>query len=454
MTRQLRRTLMTAVSLFPAPSAWAMRRPGEALSPGFNLFSKQQDIEIGQEAAVEVRKRYPAVKNAELQSYLRRIGDRLASQKEARKSGFTFSFTLINDKAINAFALPGGPAFVFTGLFRAAENEAQVAGVLGHEISHVILRHGTNQASKANLIQLPAILAGVLTGSNLLVQLTNLGAYPLLLQFSRTDEEEADALGARLMNEAGYNPIEMAHFFEKLQTENIAHPPELLSDHPDPGNRVRAVQEEIRALPRATYRAASGDFAHEKALVEQIPTVTRPASPLQKLASSPSSANRPSGGFRQFQGREFALAYPDNWRAYGDRNAATVTIAPRDGIVSSSGGASQVGYGVIVSYYFPESKPPGLERTTKDLIHHLHASNPSMHLASTGRRSLSVESSPALVTTLTSDSPYQDQIETDVLLTVDRPQGVFYMMFIAPQSEYSGLRETFDEMIRSIRFSN
>jgi hypothetical protein len=256
------------------------------------------------------------------------------------------------------------------------------------------------------------------------------------------------------MNEAGYNPIEMARFFERLQTEDIAHPPELLSDHPDPGNRVRAVEAEIQALPKAGSRAGSGDFAREKALAAQLPTETRRMAATPSLAPVPSSATRPSGGFRQFQGREFALAYPDNWRAYGDRNAATVTIAPREGIVAGSGGANQVGYGVIVSYYVPESRKTGLDRATEDLIHHLRASNPSIRMASAARRSVSVESSPALLTTLLSDSPYQGRTETDMLLTVDRPQGLFYMMFIAPQSEYSGLRETFDEMMRSLRFSN
>ena len=445
---------MAAAIALLAASASASRRPGDEIKPGFNLFSKQQDIEIGRQAAAEVRRRYPAVKNAELQNYVRLIGERLASQREARESGFTFSFTVINDKAINAFALPGGPAFVFTGLIVAAENEAQIAGVLGHEMSHVILRHGTNQASKANLVQLPAILAGVLTGSNLLMQLTNLGAVSLLLKFSRTDETEADALGARLMNEAGYNPIEMARFFEKLQTANIAHPPELLSDHPDPGNRVRAVEAEIFALPQASYRPASGDFAREKSLVAKLPAASRRPGALLSLAPFPAAANRPSGGFRQFEGREFALSYPDNWQAYGDRHSATVTIAPRDGIVAASSGWSQIGYGLMVSYYLPESKPPGLDRATEDLIHHLHASNPSMRLASSSRRFVNVESSRALVTTLESNSPYQGQTETDVLVTVDRPQGLFYMLFIAPQSEYGGLRETLDEMIHSIRFSN
>src|SRR5437016_12156204 len=144
------------------------RKPGEPIKPRFNLFSKQQDIQLGQQAAAEVRKQSRPVSSSELQDYIRRIGERLAATPDVRDSGFQFTFTLVNDKSINAFALPGGPTFVHTGLVLAADNEAQVAGVLGHEISHVILRHGTNQASKANLMQIPALLAGAVTGSDLL----------------------------------------------------------------------------------------------------------------------------------------------------------------------------------------------------------------------------------------------------------------------------------------------
>jgi predicted Zn-dependent protease len=431
--------------------AWA-RRPGDELKPGFNLFSKQQDIQLGQQAAAEVRKQYRVAPNRELQDYVRRIGERLASQKEARESGFTFTFTVINDKSVNAFALPGGPAFVLTGLVQAADNEAQVAGVIGHEMSHVILRHGTNQASKANLMQIPAMLAGAITGSNLFAQLTSLGALPLLLKFSRIDESEADALGTRLMNEAGYNPIEMARFFEKLQGEGGSRAPELLSDHPDPGNRVRSVEAEIRALPEARYGASVGDFAREKQLVAQLPSSRSKGNVLRAAGTAPSSASRPSGGFKQLRGREFALSYPDNWQVLGDKDAATVTIAPRDGIVQSPSGGNSVGYGAIVSYYFPESGTRGLERTTDELIHHLHASNPSMRAGSPRR--VSVEDSPGLVTTLANDSPYQGQTETDALLTVERPEGLFYIIFIAPQPDFKSLQGTFDEMVRSIRFSN
>src|SRR5258706_450912 len=405
MTMPKKRLIIAMAIVLTVPAL--ARKPGEEIKPGFNLFSKQQDIQLGQQAAAEVRKQYQVVPNQELQDCLRRVGERLAAQKEPRESGLQFTYTLVNDKTVNAFALPGGPTFVHTGLILAADNEAQVAGVLGHEMSHVILRHGTNQASKANLMQIPALLAGAVTGSNLLAQLTSLGAAGLLLHFSRTDESEADAMGTKIMNEAGYNPLEMAHFFEKLEGVSGSHAPQFLSDHPNPGNRVKAVQAEIRALPQHSYGTTVGDFAHEKALVAKLPQLSSQPGSLTTSAAPPSSASRPSGGFKQLRGREFALAYPDNWQVFGDNNAATATIAPREGIVQGTGAGGAVGYGAIVSYYFPEAKTQDLQQSTDELIHHLHAANPSMRITPAARRRITVENSAGLVTMLASDSPYR-----------------------------------------------
>ena len=122
------------------------------LHPGFNLFSKDQDVQLGQESAAEVRKKMNVIKDPVLTAYVNKVGKRLAASREAQDSGFPFTFEVVADPSINAFALPGGPMFINTGLLKAVDNEAQLAGVMGHEMSHVILRHGTNQASKAQLI--------------------------------------------------------------------------------------------------------------------------------------------------------------------------------------------------------------------------------------------------------------------------------------------------------------
>src|SRR5690606_25721799 len=137
--------------------------------PGFNLFSKDQDIQMGREYAAQVEKEMTVVQSAELSAWIDRIGQRLASRPEADQ--YPYSFKLVQEKSINAFALPGGPTFVHTGLISAADNEAQLAGVLAHEIAHVALRHGTNQATKAQFWSLLGGLAssalggGSITGS-------------------------------------------------------------------------------------------------------------------------------------------------------------------------------------------------------------------------------------------------------------------------------------------------
>jgi len=239
------------------------------LKPGFNLFTKQQDIQLGQEAAAEIRKKAVIVKDPVLNAYVNAIGRRLAASREAKDSGFTFTFEIIADPTMNAFALPGGPMFINTGLLRMVDNEAQLAGAMAHEMSHVILRHGTNQASKADLIQIPLALAGQLTNSDTLMgQLSQLGiglgAESVLLKFSRTDESQADIMGSHIMAEAGYDPDELAKFFEKIKSEDTADAIAFLSDHPNPGNRSRAIKVEALKLPFQDYGYQTGQFKNMK----------------------------------------------------------------------------------------------------------------------------------------------------------------------------------------------
>ncbi len=265
------------VTLFLSTAAGA-QGPTQ-LKPGFNLFTKQQDIQLGQEAAAEIRKKVVIVKDPLLNAYVNMVGKRLAASREAKDSGFTFSFEVVADPTINAFALPGGPMFINTGLLKAVDNEAQLAGVMGHEMSHVILRHGTNQASKADLIQIPLALAGQLTDSDTLMgQLSQLGiglgAESVLLKFSRADESQADIMGSHLMAEAGYDPDELARFFEKIKSQDTADAIAFLSDHPNPGDRSRAIKVEALRLPVQDYGYQTGEFRNMKkalAAVHQPP---------------------------------------------------------------------------------------------------------------------------------------------------------------------------------------
>ncbi len=267
------RRSLTAIAVLAAAAVAAAQVP--KLKPGWNLFSKKQDVQMGQEAARQVAQKYQVVRDATLASYISNIGRRLVSQPQADSQNFPYSFTLVNDKTVNAFALPGGPTFVHTGLILDAENESQLAGVLAHEISHVALRHGTQQASKAMPVQLVAsLLGGAVGGGTALGQLSRMGiafgANSVLLKYSRTAEKQADLLGAQIMAGAGYNPIEMARFFEKLEAEGGSRGPQFLSDHPNPGNRVRDVEAEIRQMPRGNYVANDAQFRRMQDRVRQL----------------------------------------------------------------------------------------------------------------------------------------------------------------------------------------
>jgi predicted Zn-dependent protease len=249
--------------------------------PGFNLFTKEQDVQLGQENAAQVRAHMKVIRNPVLTDYVNKVGRRLVAAREAQESGFPFTFEVVADPTINAFALPGGPMFINTGLLRAVDNEAQLAGVMGHEMSHVILRHGTNQATKSKLVELPAVLGSQVAGGSLVGQLTKLGiglgANSVLLKFSRSAESQADLMGSHLMAESGYNPMEMARFFEKLNQQGGQRTIQFLSDHPNPENREKAIEEEVHRLPEQQYSYQTGDFQRMKAVIARVREPKPPA---------------------------------------------------------------------------------------------------------------------------------------------------------------------------------
>ena len=247
------------------------------IKPGFNLFTKQQDVELGQELAAEVRKRVTVIHDPVLTAYVTEVGKRLLATPDARHNGFHFTFEVIADPAINAYALPGGPMFINTGLLKAVDNEAQLAGVMGHEMSHVILRHGTNQVSKAELIEIPLALAGQMTdGETMMGKLEQLGIGlgegGMLLKFSRTAESQADLFGSHLMAEAGYDPVQLAKVFDRLN-EQGSSAIEFLADHSNPERRSKAIRLEARHLPERTYDYQTGHFQQMK---KEVATIHEP----------------------------------------------------------------------------------------------------------------------------------------------------------------------------------
>jgi Zn-dependent protease with chaperone function len=447
--------ILTALSLLGA------EKKLRDIKPGFNFFKPDQDVQLGREAAGEIEKQYTVVNDERLTGYVNRIGKRLAKSQYA--GNWPYTFKVVNDKNVNAFALPGGPMYVHTGLFAVAENEGQLAGVLAHEMSHVTLRHGTHQASKANLIQIPAMIAGALIGNSgmlgTLGQLgINLGAGSLLLAYSRNAERDADLIGARMMADVGYNPIEMARFFEKLEGKGSKDNAftRFLSDHPSPGNRVKYVEEDIKLYPQRKYDSAE---SAELRQVQQV-VASLPAAPAKGARASAGAVPtgtpeiRPSTRLRTFSSRAFNVSYPENWEVFSDQQSSNVTIAPREALVRDSQGRGAVGFGAIASFYRPSRSKIDLRSDTSDLIRQLAQASPGLRRTAENQRSVDVAGISALLTPLESPSPYPNETEVDVLVTVPRPEGLFYIIFVAPKSQYKNVEGLYQDMLMSIRFAN
>src|SRR5262245_50615793 len=156
------RVVVTLVVLLAV--ALPLRADRTQMKPGFNLFSPQQDVEMGRQVAQDAERQLPMLNNRQAQAYIDSLGRRLAARAPGEK--YPYQFKIVNDKAINAFALPGGFIYVNRGTIEAAKSEGELASVLSHEIAHVALRHGTNQVSKSYALQFPLQIVGGALGSN------------------------------------------------------------------------------------------------------------------------------------------------------------------------------------------------------------------------------------------------------------------------------------------------
>ena len=255
MKRTLRVPSVLLASTLVLCAPLVAREQTSRATPGFNLFSVEQDIEIGRQSAVEAERQLPLLRDRNVDRYLNKIVSKLAAKTQGAR--YPYAIKAVNVAEINAFSLPGGPMYVNRGLFEAARSEAELAGVLAHEMSHVALRHGTHQASKAYLGQAGLGILGGLLGKNgqntsqIVNAVGGLGLNAVFLQFSRDAEYQADRLGAEIMAGAGYNPTAMASFFELLRSEQGRDPGKVdrfFSSHPPPADREARIREQARNL--------------------------------------------------------------------------------------------------------------------------------------------------------------------------------------------------------------
>ena len=467
LPRALNRTRLT-IKVAALVACTAVVSAQTRITPPKNKYTPQQDVEIGREAAAEVRREYPIIDDREIDSYLDGLGRRLvqAAPAELKNDVFEYSFTPVNLKDINAFALPGGPMFVNRGMFAAAGTEGEVVGVMAHELSHVLLRHGTANATKAQGFQLGA-LAGAIAGAvigggvgQVISQGSQFGLGTWLLKYSRDYEKQADLLGAQIMARAGYDPRDLGRMFETIAKQGNGAPPQWLSSHPNPGNRTQYIAEEASKL-QIGPRPNQGGFTSVKRQFETLPPAKTMAE-LEKTGGggregeAPASVGTvgepvppPARQYRTARGGDlFQVNVPTNWTAVSSNNS--IKFVPQNAYGSVRGQAVLT-HGVQLGVARASSRD--LREATDSLVRSFVQSNPDMRQVGDSV-AVRLSNRNAIGTPLVGRSALGGSERVGVYTTMLADGNLFYYLTVVPEDEASAYAPVFDRVGQSIRLSD
>ncbi len=436
------------------------------ITPPTNRYSPAQDVELGRQAAVEVEQQLPMLRDEEVTSSVASIGRRLVESlpQEVEHAEFRYSFKVVNAREINAFALPGGPMYLNRGMIEAAHTEGEVASVMAHELSHVALRHGTAQATKATKYEIGTLL-GAVVGSiiggkvgSAVAQGTQFGLGTAFLRFSREFERQADLMGSHVMAAAGYDPLEMASMFKTIEKQGGSGGPQWLSDHPNPGDRYEYITREAELLEVRDPVRETRAFTRAQARLRRMspaPTTEeamrkaggRGSAPAPDERLEPGRVAPPSSTYTVYtEGDLFRVSVPSNWRELPRSN--TVTFAP-DGAYSNADGQSVFTHGVEIGVGRNETHD--LRAATDELVASLARGNPNLGRPS-GYDRATIGGRQGLHTVISNMSDVTGQQEHIALFTVLlRDANLFYVLGVAPRDRFSDYEGTFRRVVGSIQ---
>ena len=436
-----------------------------------NKYKVEDDVKLGRQAAAEVEQQLPLLPDNEVQNYVARVGSRLvaAIPSEFQHPQFDYYFKVVNARDINAFALPGGPMYVNRGMIQSAQVEGQMAGVMAHEISHVALRHGTAQASKA---QKYGLLAGILgIGGAILggpagaaAQIASQGVGVYFLKFSREYETEADILGAQIMARAGYDPRDLAEMFRIIESQGGGSSGGFLSSHPSPSDRYARINREAQMLRVNAGNLDSRDFARVKERLRGYPAAPTMAEIQRSGQRYPTGENTgnyptnappgrveyPSTRYQSYQlfGGGVSVSAPNNWRQLNE--SSSVWFVPEGGYGQVNG---QPVFTHGVNFGVARTSNRNLQQATQEFINGLAQGNRNLRMNG-GFQRTSLSGRTALASTLTNVNEATGRSETIRLISTQLRDGsLFYMIAVAPQGERN-FSNAFQTVLNSVRLND
>ena len=473
-TRHIVSALMLSAAIVTASAQTQVTRDN-------NKYSPAQDVQIGQEASAEVRRELPILNDSRVDEYVEGIGRGLvrAIPQQFQQPEFRYTFDVVNQAEINAFALPGGPMFLHRGMIEAARNDGEVAGVMAHEIAHVALRHGTAQATKGQKFQVGAIagqILGAIVGGaagSVIAQGSSFGLGAYFLKYGREYERQADILGAQIMARAGYDPRRMADMFRTIEQQSRGSGgPEWLSSHPNPGNRYEAIQREAAMLRIEGSEPSQGEFNEIKSRLDSMP----PAYTAEQIARAKASGQRlPTGGgtrerddvptrvrnvrieppAAQYQavrvGNFLRLRVPSNWRQVSDNDG--VTFAPEGASYRGQSGQTGFTHGLQIGVIPDESHDH--QAASEELLDSLLRGNPQLRRQTSGFVRETIGGRTALSTTLRNVSEVTGGPELVTVSTLQLRDGsLLYMIGVAPQDEADSYTPAFRRVKQSVQITS
>ena len=458
-----RLTFILAVAITLTPTATLAQTPIKLHS---NKFSTADDVKLGREAAAEAEKKLQLVRDRQLEGYVEHVGQRLAAAipQEFQHPEFQYSFKVVNAKEINAFALPGGPMYVNSGMITAAKTEGEMAGVMAHEISHVALRHGTAQVTKGQKYSVLSQILGVggaVVGGPLgsIAQMGAQGVGVYLLKFSREYETEADLLGSRIMADAGYDPRDLANMFRAIEAQGGGGGG-FLSDHPSAKDRYARINKEAQLLKINTGATPdSRDFIAAKQHLTGGHSGTMPAGnqgysnqPEPNEGNHPNTVSgrveAPSSRYRSFEKEIFHVSVPENWREVEQQNGTW--FAPAGAYGTANG---QTVFTHAVNLGAVQTRARDAKQATEEFVNSLMQGNNLR--ARGGVKPVDVDGRQGQLITFDNTNEATGRPEIVNIVTTQLRSGeLFYMITVSPTDEYQNYQNTFSRILRSIRLND
>jgi hypothetical protein len=443
------------------------------LQPCKNNIAPEKQIELGQKAGQQVYRQMPVLPDSSpATAYISNLGQKLVAQAPGYK--WPYNFHVANVAEVNAFALPGGTVFVNLGTIQAAANEAQLAAVMAHEISHVVLQHSVCNAERQQKVGLIAglgqIAAGVLLGDGagqLAQQGIGLTAGLGFLKMSRGAEQQADLMGVGILYDAGYDPHAMAQFFETLAQKYGKGSSQFMSDHPNPGNRSEYVDKEVSGfVVRANYVTNTPGFTqiHNQVASMHAYTSKEVASGIWKtqdpnqtvsdgvnqLSGQAPATSAPdlsiSGPWKTFHGAGYSIQLPGNWQGSGNTQASM--FGPPGGIAGAGDGrAGSLIYGVLTDRFQPSSRG-SLDDAFNALVSEMARDNPGLEPGPASR--LNVGRAMGRMVDCENRSSNNGRGEHDRIVAFASRGVLRYFVFVAPSPDFPTMKPTFDTILQSL----